>query len=157
MHNNSSDQIGKIRFVYALWLITKARNTGGDVSNPSYSDRLVFFVALVICTLVSTCLTLVALSIVNSTVPPSTVLEWIIRIMDIIFSCILAMFTSASLLLVFMFGFTAVLDQRHSIKQEREHSVPGRRYTSEHAQMEDSRRRGSQLRRTRGSHDSNYW
>jgi len=131
--------------------------TGGDVSNPSNTDRLVFFVALAICTLASTCFTLVALSIVNSTVPPSTVLEWIIRILDIIFSCILTMFTSASLLLVFLFGLAAVQDQRNSSKQEREHLVSGRRYTSEHAQMEINRRKGSQIRRTRGLHDSNYW
>ena|SRR2546425_860391 len=116
------------------------------------STRKTYLVTLVICAIISTCLTAVIFSIARTLTTPSLLPGWITLIIAVIFTCMLVIFTCMLYILVLMFGFAEIrvqmLDYRLRSEQFQQTMVSPTSRTV-HAQMAIKRRQHNQYRTNR--------
>lgn len=125
----------------------------------SDSTRKTYLITLVICAIISTCLTTVIFSFLRTLMTPSLILGWILLVVIIIFTCMLVAFTSSLYALVLMFGFTELRVQllNHRLKSEQLLRVMASRTSrTVHAQAAIRKRQQSLYRTNRPWSNPDY-
>ncbi len=120
--------------------------SGGRMSD---STRKTYLITLVICAIISTCLTTVIFSFLRTLTTPSLLLGWIVLVVIIIFTCMLVIFTFSLYVLVLMLGFVELRVQllNYRLKSEQLLRVMASRTSrTVHAQAAIRRRQQSLYR-----------
>src|SRR5258708_39529476 len=113
------------------------------------STRKTYLITLVICAIISTCLTTVIFSFLRTLTTPSLLLGWIVLVVIIIFTCMLVIFTFSLYVLVLMLGFVELRVQllNYRLKSEQLLRVMASRTSrTVHAQAAIRRRQQSLYR-----------